>query len=233
MEAGYTRIVGEDLEIAAALGYRFSSVRENGETNEFYMLTLPLQATWDTRDDLLNARDGFYIDADVTPFLGFEGTDDGLYLYGDGRAYRTFGEARPVTLAGRVQVGSIVGAELDRVPNDMRFYSGGGGTVRGQDYQSLGITLNGDDSGGASLFVLSAEARAAVTDSIGVVAFADYGVVGADPFPEDWGNNHSGAGLGLRYLTPVGPIRVDVAFPVAGDTDADNYYLYIGIGQAF
>jgi translocation and assembly module TamA len=147
------------------------------------MLYAPLQATWDTRDDVLNAREGFYLDTDLTPFLGFEETDDGLYLYGDGRAYRTFGEARPITLAGRMQVGSIMGARLDRVPNDMRFYSGGGGTVRGQDYQSLGITLDGRDSGGASLFVLSAEARAVVTDSIGVVAFADYGVVGADPFP--------------------------------------------------
>jgi translocation and assembly module TamA len=119
------------------------------------------------------------------------------------------------------------------VPNYMRFFSGGGGTVRGQDYESLGVTLDGDKSGGASLLVLSAEARASVTDSIGVVAFADFGVIGRDPFPEDFGNAHSGAGLGLRYLTPVGPLRVDVAFPVEGDTDADDYYLYIGIGQAF
>jgi translocation and assembly module TamA len=72
-----------------------------------------------------------------------------------------------------------------------------------------------------------------VTDSIGVVAFADYGVVGEEPFPEDWDNMQAGAGLGLRYLTPVGPLRVDVAFPVAGDMEADDYYLYIGIGQAF
>jgi translocation and assembly module TamA len=233
IEAGWTRIVGDNLEVSAGLGYSFTSIREDGETTDFHMLYAPLQATWDIRDNVLNAREGFYIDTDLTPFLGFEGTDNGLYFYGDGRAYQTFGDARPVTLAGRMQVGSIMGARLDRVPNDMRFYSGGGGTVRGQDYQSLGITLNGADSGGASLFVLSAEARATVTDSIGVVAFADYGVVGADPFPEDWDNNHSGAGLGLRYLTPVGPIRVDVGFPVAGETEADDYYLYIGIGQAF
>ena len=132
-----------------------------------------------------------------------------------------------------MQVGSIAGAALDTVPNDMRFFSGGGGTVRGQDYESLGITLNGEDSGGGSLFVLSAEARARVTDSIGVVAFADFGAVGADPFIEDWDNNQSGAGLGLRYLTPIGPLRVDVAVPVEGVTPADNYYFYIGIGQAF
>lgn len=233
IELGYTRIVGENLNVSAAVGYRFSSIREDGETSEFQMLTLPLQATYDTRDDILNAQEGIYADADVTPFAGFEGTDDGLYLYGDGRAYRTFGETRPLTFAGRMQAGSIIGARLDRIPNYMRFYSGGGGTVRGQDYQSLGITLDGRDSGGASLFVLSAEARSTVTDSIGVVAFADYGVVGEEPFPEDWDNMQAGAGLGLRYLTPVGPLRVDVAFPVEGDMEADDYYFYIGIGQAF
>jgi translocation and assembly module TamA len=233
IEAGYSRIVGDDLEVAAGLGYGFTSIREDGETTEFYMLYLPLQATYDTRDDLLNARTGFYLDTDLTPFLGFEGTDNGVYFYGDGRAYRTFGEGVPVTMAGRMQVGSIMGARLDRVPNDMRFFSGGGGTVRGQSYESLGILLNGEKSGGGSFVGLSAEVRAAVTDSIGIVAFADYGVVGEDPFPEDWDNNQAGAGLGLRYLTPVGPLRVDVAVPVTDRSEADDYYLYIGIGQAF
>ena len=72
-----------------------------------------------------------------------------------------------------------------------------------------------------------------MTDAIGVVAFADFGVVGEDPFPENWDNNQAGAGLGLRYLTPVGPLRVDVAVPVTDRSEADDYYLYIGIGQAF
>jgi translocation and assembly module TamA len=233
LEVGYTRIVGDDLTVAAAVGAQFTAVRENGQTTEYYMLTLPLQATYDTRNDILNATSGFYVDTDVTPFLGLDDTDSGLYFYGDARTYYTVGESVPVTLAGRMQLGSIMGARLDRIPNDMRFFSGGGGTVRGQDYESLGIELNGEQSGGASLFVLSAEARAAVTDSIGVVAFADFGVVGADPFVEDWDNNQSGAGLGLRYVTPVGPLRLDVAVPVEGVTPADDYYIYIGIGQAF
>jgi translocation and assembly module TamA len=233
LELGYTRIVSDTIEVAVGLGYGFTSVQQDGATTEFRMLYGPLQATYDTRDDILDARRGIYADVDLTPFLGFRGTDNGLYFYGDGRAYQTFGDTRPITLAGRLQLGSIIGARLDRVPNDMRFYSGGGGTVRGQNYQSLDITLNGRASGGASFVGFSGEVRALVTDTIGVVAFADYGVIGADPFPEDWDNAHSGAGLGLRYQTPVGPLRVDVAVPVTGDTEADDYHLYIGIGQTF
>jgi translocation and assembly module TamA len=232
-ELGYTREIRDDLTVAAAIGAQYTSVEEDGQTTDYYMLTLPLQATYDTRNDILNATSGFYLDTDLTPFAGFDGTGSGVYLYADGRTYYTVGETRPFTLAGRVQLGSIAGAALDTVPNDMRFFSGGGGTVRGQNYESLDITLNGEASGGASLFVLSAEARARVTDSIGVVAFYDFGAVGEDPFVEDWGNNQSGAGLGVRYLTPIGPLRVDVAVPVAGVTKADSYYFYIGIGQAF
>jgi translocation and assembly module TamA len=233
VEIGYTRIVSDRIDVAVGLGYSFTSIQQDGETTEFQLFSAPLQGTYDSRDDILNAREGVFLDLDLTPFLGGGETDDGLYLYGDGRAYRTFGTARPITLAGRLQLGSIVGARLDRVPNDMRFYSGGGGTVRGQDYQSLGVLLNSRASGGASFVGLSGEVRASVTDTIGVVAFADYGVIGADAFPEDWDNAHSGAGLGLRYRTPVGPLRLDVAVPVSGDTEADDYHLYIGIGQTF
>ena len=134
-ELGYTREVRDDLTLAAAVGAQYTSVEEDGETTDFYMLTLPLQATYDTRDEILNATRGFYLDTDLTPFAGFDGTGSGVYLYGDGRTYYTIGETRPLTLAGRVQVGSIAGAALDTVPNDMRFFSGGGGTVRGQDYE--------------------------------------------------------------------------------------------------
>jgi translocation and assembly module TamA len=116
------------------------------------------------------------------------------------------------------------------VPNDYRFYSGGGGTVRGQSYQSLGITVNGNDTGGRSFLGLSGELRATVRKNIGVVAFADYGFIGEGSFGGT-GDSHAGAGLGLRYLTPIGPIRLDVAAPIGGT--GSGAQVYVGIGQAF
>ena len=75
------------------------------------------------------------------------------------------------------------------------------------------------------------EARAKVTESLGLVGFFDIGRVDARQFFKagDW---HSGAGLGLRYATPVGPIRLDVALPVGGSTGA-GAQVYVGLGQAF
>ena len=72
-----------------------------------------------------------------------------------------------------------------------------------------------------------------MTDSIDVVGFFDWGYVGEEAIVDFSGNSHSGAGLGIRYNTGIGPIRLDVATPVSGDTDASDFYVYIGIGQAF
>ena len=80
---------------------------------------------------------------------------------------------------------------------------------------------------------LSAELRQSVTENIEIVGFADWGYIGAEEFPDFSGESHAGAGLGLRYDTGIGPIRLDVATPISGNTPASSYYLYLGIGQAF
>ncbi len=234
---GINRYVNDRIEVEYGLAYRFSRVEADGETTDYSMLTAPLSGTYDSRENELDPKGGFYAALGVTPFYGLnDETGDGARLTWDGRTYVSFGADDRFTLAGRVQGGSIAGADLERVPNDYRFYSGGGGTVRGHSYQSLGVTLDdGVESGGASFVGVSAEARIGVTESIGVVAFYDYGIVGRDAFPGSDSEDHAGAGLGLRYLTPIGPIRLDVATPVSSpeDEDASGVEVYIGIGQAF
>jgi translocation and assembly module TamA len=106
--------------------------------------------------------------------------------------------------------------------------------VRGQPYQSLAIDLGGGERiGGLSLAALSGEVRANVTDTIGIVGFADAGHVGASALPLTLGNWHAGAGIGVRYQTGIGPLRLDVATPVTGAGAGQSVNIYIGIGQAF
>ena len=138
---------------------------------------------------------------------------------------------------GRLQGGAIFGSTLLETPRDDLFFSGGGGTVRGHPYRSLGISVTRGfgpsfQIGGTYLLAGSAEVRARVTDRIGVVGFVDAGRVGVDGFFDDIGDWQAGAGLGLRYETGFGPIRLDVAAPIHGDT-GDGVQIYIGLGQSF
>ncbi|RVT87364.1 outer membrane protein assembly factor [Rhodobacteraceae bacterium CCMM004] len=227
---GIVRRKSENLTVDAGVALRFSRIRDASGSRNFTLLQFPLGATYDSRDVQLDAKSGYYLDAELRPFLGFGDAEHGARLTFDARTYRSFGAESRFTLAGRVQGGSILGAALTAVPQDYRFYSGGGGTVRGQNYQSLGVTLpSGIESGGASFLGLQAELRGEVTDKLGLVAFADWGYVGTDSFGGT-GDSHAGAGLGVRYLTPIGPIRLDLAVPVGG---GDGFDIYVGIGQAF
>ncbi|MDP1576271.1 MAG: BamA/TamA family outer membrane protein, partial [Cypionkella sp.] len=190
------------------------------------------------RDSKTDATRNFYVTGEVKPFLGFGNTDSGVRATFDLRGYRALGEAKRLVLAGRVQAGAVFGSSLLGTPRDYLFYSGGGGTVRGQPYQSLGVNLLRDglgatfQTGGKTFIGGSFEARMKVTDSIGVVGFVDMGRIDANEFFSDFGNWHAGAGIGVRYATPVGPIRLDIAGPVGGDTGG-GVQIYVGLGQAF
>ncbi len=241
VEAGLVHRFSDRLTGEAAIAFRLEEVRDALGRRNFATLALPLAVTWDRRDVPLNAASGTFLEARATPFLGLSGADSGAQLKLDVRAYTRFGGDGRLVLAGRAQAGAVLGAGLFGTPRDLLFYSGGGGTVRGQPFQSLGVEAGCEGRGGGgpgctirlggqSFAALSLEARVKVTGAIGVVAFADAGFVAADVFGSgDW---HAGAGLGLRYDTGIGPIRLDVALPVAGDT-GEGLQLYIGIGQAF
>lgn len=234
LETGIVRYANENRTYHLGVGLRRAETRDAFGTNQYTLFTLPLGAEFDYRDDKLDAQNGYYINALVTPFLALSGSDNGLRTYVDARAYKTFGSARPVTFAFRGQLGSVYGPSLSQAPADYLFYSGGGGTVRGQPYQALGVDLGGGNfTGGRSFVGLSAEARIKLSKTIGVVGFADAGYIGEEQFFDGSGEWHSGAGVGLRYATGIGPIRFDVAVPTSGPDTGEDYQIYIGIGQAF
>lgn len=221
---------GVEAEIGVSL-LRFEAQFALGRIN-YNTLTIPAVITWDARDDPLNATRGYYVRAAATPYLGFSGTASGMQLLADARGYRSPGSGR-VTFAGRLQWGSILGSDLIETNPDLLFLSGGGGTVRGQPYQSLGIPLApGVLIGGRSFLGTMLELRTNFTDTIGGVVFTDAGYVGTGSFLDGSGEWHAGAGVGVRYNTGIGPLRVDIAAPVSGNT-GQGLQIYIGIGQAF
>lgn len=234
-----TRYATDRLTLSGGLGLSLSRERTAAGQSDRALLTLPLTAAWDRRDDPLDARRGFYLAGEATPFLGVAGdAGSGARLLGDARGYLSFGR---VTLAGRAQAGSVLGAGRDEVPQDFLFFSGGGGTVRGQPYQSLGVRVPDPSPGpsrsltlGAASFLgAQAEARLGLTDRIGAVAFYDVGLTGPDAFPDFGESWQAGTGVGLRYRSPVGPIRLDLATPASGEDAFGALQVYIGIGQAF
>ncbi|MEE4189452.1 MAG: BamA/TamA family outer membrane protein, partial [Roseobacter sp.] len=218
-------------------GVRRATTEDAFGDSDYTILLFPAGLTFDYRDNELDARRGYYFDTTVTPFYAVSGIDDGLLSEVDLRGYYTLGENRPTTLALRVQIGSLAGPALENSPADFLFYSGGGGTVRGQEYQSLGVRVGpGDDDivGGRSFLGISSEVRIRTAGALGFVGFFDAGYIGREAFPDGTsGEWHSGAGVGVRYATPIGPIRFDVAVPTSGDTDGDGFQLYFGIGHSF
>lgn len=232
---GFSHIFSEQLKADLALRYTYSHEVSDEGTESYRMISLPMSVTWDKRDEATDARRGFYLAGGATPFAGLSGTSSGAQIHGDARGYISFGADDRVTLAGRVQGAALTGADLSTTPSELHVWSGGGGTVRGQPYKSLGlaeITGATTRTGAASFAAISAELRFAVTDTIGAVAFADAGMVSAGDLWSGASASHAGAGLGLRYKTPIGPLRLDVAAPISGET-GDGVQFYLGIGQAF
>lgn len=202
--------------------------------NQYLTFSAPLEYVRDARDDKLNPTEGYrasilakpsYEILNKTFFTSFEGSLSG---------YVGFGAEDTVVLAGRVQLGSIVGGnDLAAIPATRRFYAGGGGSVRGYSYQEISPRdAAGNATGGLSYGTVSAEARVKITDTISIVPFADVGSVSAEAVP-DFNDLRAGAGVGLRYATPFGPIRLDVALPLNPYDGGSRFGIYAGIGQAF
>lgn len=206
-------------------------------TDQSYLAGLPLRLSRDASDDLLDPKRGYRMVAEVTPYAGqFAGTALFATVALSGSYYHPLSDSpRPIVAAVRAKAGSIFGESAEDVPANKRFYSGGGGSVRGFGYRLIGALNDaGTPLGGRSLLEAAVEARVPVTDTIAVVPFVDSGLVSSDVVPKFTESLRVGAGLGIRYQTPVGPFRFDLAIPVNRRRGVDNsFQFYISFGQAF
>lgn len=188
----------------------------------------------DRSNDPLNPTRGWRVNLSAQP-TAVTGEDTVLFLRTEGQAtaYFPLRDQGRTVLAGRTRLGSIIGADELTAPSDRLFYSGGGGSVRGYDYQGVGPRLpNNRPRGGVSLFEASLEVRHDIGERWGAVAFVDAGAIGFQETP-NFNNLRYGAGFGVRYRLPFGPVRADVAFPLDRRDGDPGFQLYLSIGQAF
>ncbi|MFD9898437.1 autotransporter assembly complex family protein [Mesorhizobium sp. NPDC059025] len=219
--------------VSAEVSLDYSKITDSFGKHDYLIASVPLQYVFDNRDNKLNPKSGFRLLAYAEPSYDLLNGATFVKLRGEGSAYQAIDTGGRFVLAGRVALGSIVGAGLQDVPADRRFYSGGGGSVRGYAYQGIGPKdINGKPTGGLSYFETSAEMRIGITDTIGIVPFVDAGTVSTSQFP-DFSNVKVGAGVGLRYITPFGPLRIDGAVPLNREPGDPRFGIYAGIGQAF
>jgi translocation and assembly module TamA len=201
----------------------------------YLIAAIPASLTYDGSDSLLDPTEGFRLGGRLSPELSFHG---GTFGYTraqlDASAYHPVSDR--VVAAGRIRVGSIFGADRDDIAPSRRFYSGGGGSVRGYGYQRLGPRdVDDDPIGGRSLAEFSLEARVrlkAFGGNFGIVPFLDGGTLSTQSMP-DFGDWQFGAGIGLRYYSSFGPIRIDVGTPLNPKSDDSRVAVVVSLGQAF
>ncbi len=234
--AGLDRTLSETWRVSGGVSVEAASLTDHGGTETSLLVGLPTEAVRDDSDDPLNPTRGSRLSLGVTPFGGaVDGQTVGFAVVDVvGSAYWAPLDSDRLVLAGRVRAASLFGAERDVVPPNRRLYAGGGGSVRGYGHQMIGpLDADGDPLGGRSALEIGVEARVRITDSIGLVPFVDGGLVGQDPTPDFGTPVRWAAGLGARYHTDFGPVRLDVAVPLNKRDEDDWFQLYVSFGQAF
>ena len=231
---GVQRRFAERVTAKARLDVETGRTRDILGEVDYTIVGLPVSATYDSTDKQLDPTRGVRVTGEIAPYLeAFGSTVAFTRFRGSASGYYAFDEEARFVVAARVAVASISGAELLELPANLRFYAGGGGSVRGFAYKSLSPTVGGVPIGGRSLLEGSLEARIKITDTIGVVPFIDAGSGFASSYPDFNEPIRVAAGLGLRYYTAIGPIRLDVAAPLDRKKGEAPIAFYIGFGQAF
>lgn len=232
---GLERRFTNRLTGTAGVAYRLSEVTDQDGEERFALLSLPVGMRYDASDDLLDPTTGYRILLEAAPTWDTfnPGTTFVKNRLIATRYFRLRNNPRLV-LAFRGAAGAIIGAETSEIPADERFYSGGGGSIRGIPFQMAGPISDGDPTGGRSVLEANAEVRYQILQSLEAVLFLDGGSAFEEELPQFGDAWQYGTGAGIRYLTPVGPIRVDVGVPIdKRDGIDDAWQLYISIGQAF
>jgi translocation and assembly module TamA len=226
----------DELTGTGSLALERSRIDDHVTDQTFTLLSTPLGLTFDTTDDLLNPSRGTRVNLGVAPYFSVADSDVNFAVTRlSDSFYVSLNKEHDVVLASRALIGTIVGADsTGELPATKRLYGGGAGSVRAYGFQKLGpVGPTGDPTGGRSQLELGTELRWRMFGDFGGAVFVEGGNVYDDEVPDLNEPIRWGAGVGLRYFTDFGPVRLDIAFPINPRRNDDTLEFYIGLGQAF
>lgn len=226
--------LGQSLDLAdvnlAGISLEGYRARRAQTSQSGMLLGLPLVLRWDFADDLHSPSSGIRVRFSLSPYLQNEPNWQAFLTARTTIAgYQALGADGGYVLAGRLTFGTA--AAGSSIPWVRRFFVGGDGSLRGVPYQTGGA----DPAvvGGRSLLESGIELRARVAEKLSLIYFVEAGDVFTRPWPGFAVEPRLTTGVGVRFLTDVGPIRVDIGFPINRRTGLDIWQLYIGLGQSF
>lgn len=232
--AGIDRVITKEFALLANVELEYDDVEDATEDQDFFLISFPVGFRWDNSDNLLDPSRGTRASLITAPGYGF-GNEKFTFLKTEFRAsaYYPLSAAKNLIIAARTRIGSLVGVENETLPATSRFFSGGGGSIRGYGFQRVGpLAIDDNPLGGRSVNEFAAELRWKFENNLGIVLFSEAGNVYESSSPK-FNDFRYAAGVGARYATGFGPIRLDVAFPLNKRAGDSSFQLYISLGQAF
>jgi len=208
-----------------ALNYQQEESTFSGETDTSYFLIPQINYSTISTKNRLHVKNGYSLSAQ------FRGSSKALISSEDFVQTRLSAKGiyslnSKFRLLGRAEAGTTWVDNFDALPASLRFFAGGDNSVRGYDYKSLGPRNDsGDVVGGRNLLVGSFEIDYRLKENWGVAAFIDTG----NAFDDVEASLHTGMGIGLRWFSPVGPVRLDLAAPLDKGDD-NSVHLHFNLG---
>ncbi|HCJ82136.1 MAG TPA: hypothetical protein DHV50_11620 [Erythrobacter sp.] len=225
----FTLSAGATIDATRSTDYELRAAGED-DYEEQVTFSFPLGATYDTVKRPLDPQSGNRVSLGVEPGVSVGDSEAPFTrITSSASTYHKISER--LVAAVRAEAGTFLGE--DDVPVDRKFYAGGGGSVRGFEYQSLSPTdADGNIIGGDAMFAASAELRWRKSERWGYVAFVDSGSA-AGSVDEAIGEMRTSVGFGVRFYPGFGPVRFDIATPLDRRDGDDPVQIYVSIGQAF
>ncbi|WP_310620290.1 autotransporter assembly complex protein TamA [Flexibacterium corallicola] len=232
-DAFYHRKINEHLKMKVGGEAFYGSEEDVLGAQDYFFIGAPAYLTYDKRNNKLNPTRGYEGILYFEPAADLRISEALLFSKASFSNYVSLDKKDRWVIATRVSTGVEVSNGLTKIPPSRRFYLGGGGTVRGYAYNNIGPRVDDEVTGGRSFFLVNGELRVKLTSSIGAVGFLDAGSVYDSILPDFSSSFQIGVGLGLRYFTPVGPLRLDVGVPLSPEKDDPPVAVYIGLSQSF